>query len=59
MMAGKPAKIIAAKDDPVIPWQSVAALENSVELVLTEFGGHCGYVPGTWLTNQMLEFLNS
>jgi len=57
MIAGKPAKIIAAKDDPVIPWQSVAELEGDVELMLTEHGGHCGYVPRFWLGDQMLEFM--
>ena len=57
MLAGKPAKIIAAKDDPVIPWHSVVKLEDDVELVLTEHGGHCGYMPRYWLGDQMLEFL--
>jgi predicted alpha/beta-fold hydrolase len=57
MIAGKPAKIIASKDDPVIPWESVAELETSVQVMLTEFGGHCGYVPSQWLNHQMLQFL--
>jgi len=57
MIKGKPAKIIAAKDDPVIPWQSVAELQDSVDLLLTDYGGHCGYMPGFWLGDQMLEFL--
>ncbi len=58
MIAGKPAKIIAAKDDPVIPWQSIAELQRDVDLVLTERGGHCGYIPGDWLRNQLLAFLD-
>lgn len=59
MVAGKPAKIIAAKDDPVIPWQSIVALDADVDLQLTEHGGHCGYIPRQWLTDQVLEFLSS
>lgn len=58
-LQGKPAKIIAAKDDPVIPWQSVAELDGAVEVLLTERGGHCGYVPKHWMTQQMLEFLGA
>jgi len=56
-LQGKQAKIIAAKDDPVIPWQSVAELSPVTEVLLTEHGGHCGYVPKAWMTRQMLEFL--
>ena len=56
-LQNKPAKIIAAKDDPVIPWQSVAELRDVAEVLLTERGGHCGYVPKRWMTDQMLEFL--
>lgn len=56
-LVGKPAKIIAAKDDPVIPWQDVAELGVTTEVLLTEHGGHCGYVPKQWITEQMLEFL--
>ena len=56
-LQGKPAKIIAAKDDPVIPWQSVAELSSATEVLLTDHGGHCGYVPKAWMTRQMLEFL--
>lgn len=56
MLADKPAKIIAAKDDPVIPWQSVATLAATAELVLTERGGHCGYVPRQWIVSEMIEF---
>ena len=57
MLTGKKARIIASKDDPVIPWQSVTPLQAHVKLVLTERGGHCGYVPGLWLHNQTLDFL--
>lgn len=57
MLANKPAKIIAAKDDPVIPWQSIAELAEDVELVLTERGGHCGYVPRPWIAEQMIRFV--
>lgn len=57
MLTGKKARIIASKDDPVIPWQSVTPLQDHVKLVLTERGGHCGYVPGLWLHNQTLDFL--
>jgi len=56
-LQGKQAKIIAAKDDPVIPWQSVAELSPVAEVLLTDHGGHCGYVPKAWITRQMLEFL--
>ncbi len=38
------AKIIAAADDPVIPGNSFANLPSSIELVMTDRGGHCGYL---------------
>ena len=57
MLTGKAARIIASKDDPVIPWKSVAQLEGHVNLILTKRGGHCGYVPDSWLNRQMLDFL--
>ncbi len=56
-LENKPVKIIAAKDDPVIPWESVAQLSEVADVLLTERGGHCGYVPKQWMTDQMLEFL--
>jgi len=58
-LRGKPARIIAAKDDPVIPWQTVTAIADDVEVLLTDRGGHCGYVPRAWMTQQMLGYLES
>ncbi len=41
-----PAHIISAQDDPVIPAGDLSriARPNSLQVTLTRFGGHCGYI---------------
>lgn len=52
------AKIIAAADDPVIPGTSFGNLPASIELVMTQRGGHCGYLANwsfdSWFDAQAL-----
>ena len=57
-LAERPAYIIAARDDPVCPWQSVEELGDTASVLLTEQGGHCGYIPRDWMTEQQLRFLD-
>lgn len=40
------AQIVLAKDDPIIPWkdQSKLATSQHSNIVLTEHGGHCGFL---------------
>lgn len=55
------AKIIAAADDPVIPGTSFANLPSSIELVMTDRGGHCGYIANwsfdSWFDEMALTSL--
>ena len=55
------AKIIAAADDPVIPGLSFRDLPSSIELVMTQRGGHCGYLANwsfdSWFDSVALESL--
>jgi predicted alpha/beta-fold hydrolase len=41
-----PTMIVAAKDDPVVPYEPLAQARRSdaVEVVITRHGGHLGYV---------------
>jgi len=41
-----PASILAAMDDPVIPVTDIRSLTktDALEIVLTRYGGHCGYL---------------
>lgn len=56
-----PASLILAKDDPVIPVEDLErmAIPTSLEVVATEFGGHCGYLTGmgggSWIDGQILS----
>ena len=55
------ATIIAAADDPVIPASSFAKLPSHLDLVLTDRGGHCGYLANwrfeSWFDSKALERL--
>lgn len=55
------ATIIAAADDPVIPARSFDGLPNHLDLVLTDRGGHCGYLANwrfdSWFDAKALERL--
>jgi len=61
-----PTLLVAAKDDPIVPYASLsipAVLENPhIAVELTEHGGHCGYIsrwPGPnrfWAESRLIEF---
>ncbi|MCF6765612.1 alpha/beta fold hydrolase [Thiotrichales bacterium 19S3-7] len=61
--------IIHAMDDPFIPYYTVPdnkELSDSTKMVLTEYGGHVGFVEGgfpwkpkLWFFSPLLEFLTS
>ncbi|MCE7065453.1 YheT family hydrolase [Dyadobacter sp. CY326] len=62
-----PTMVINAKNDPIVPYQSLPLEElkahEHVCLVATQDGGHCGFRPATlhngvyWSENRALEFL--
>jgi predicted alpha/beta-fold hydrolase len=52
-----PAEIIAARDDPVIPIATFTPLLDALPVQITDHGGHCGYLPRTWLQAQIHGFL--
>jgi predicted alpha/beta-fold hydrolase len=64
---GVPALVITAKDDPFVPHEpfmnGVLQANPHVELHVTEFGGHCGFVAnpssgndGYWAETQIVSF---
>lgn len=57
------ATIIAAADDPVIPASSFVGLPDHLDLVLTDRGGHCGYLANwrfeSWFDAKALDRLRS
>lgn len=48
--------ILMAKDDPVIPFNDFAIIEEQKYIILniTEHGGHCGFITG-WKMNSWVE----
>jgi uncharacterized protein len=58
-----PTTIIAAKDDPIVPWQPLYdyVQGTSVSLLLTDYGGHLGFIardkPHRWLDQIILTRL--
>ena len=56
LLANAPVEIIAARDDPVIPASGFAALNGKVDQTITQYGGHCGYVPRDWLASKLIGF---
>ena len=63
-----PTLIITSQDDPFVPSQpfhdSRVTSNSSIDLRLTEHGGHCGFVgprsgadDGYWAENQIIEFV--
>ena len=60
-----PARLIAARDDPVIPSADLDAIARSaaLEVTLVARGGHCGFVEnfrlGSWLDRHLLAELAS
>lgn len=66
-----PTLVVQAKDDPMVPWHAVepflAARSSAVELLVSERGGHVGWVTGMrrsdwtpgWAVEQALQFLGA
>lgn len=60
-----PSRLIAARDDPVIPSADLDDLARppSLELTLAPRGGHCGFIEnlrlGSWLDRQLLAELDA
>ncbi len=56
-----PATIVTASDDPVIPISDYhsLALPPSVELILADHGGHCGFIENWRLTSWIEELMVS
>jgi predicted alpha/beta-fold hydrolase len=54
-----PSTILMAADDPVIPVADIQTLPDNplLELVVTEFGGHCGYLKNWKLDSWAEEFI--
>lgn len=54
-----PTTIVAAADDPVIPVTDFHQLQlgGQTELLLTQHGGHCGYIQGRRLESWMEELI--
>ncbi len=63
-----PALIITAEDDPFVPpgpfRSPVLSNNSSIELHLTQYGGHCGFIAprtgdddGYWAERQIVEFV--
>lgn len=56
-----PSTLIVARDDPVIPVSDLerVARPNALEVVETDFGGHCAYLTGvdgsSWIDGQILS----
>jgi len=66
---GIPVRLLVAADDPVIPIQSLRALQlpPSARMEIAETGGHCGFIEDwrghgyaeRWLKNAVIEVLNA
>lgn len=64
-----PVSVLAAADDPVIPFESFAGLRLPAHsrLEIAEFGGHCGFIEGLslrgfserWVAARLLEAVQS
>ncbi len=59
------AHIVLAKDDPIIPWQDQSKLANNqfANILITEHGGHCGFLEPNlscpWIEKFSLAHLSS
>lgn len=53
-----PTSIVAAEDDPVIPVSDFHGLQHApgTELLLTRFGGHCGFIQGAGLKSWIEDW---
>lgn len=47
-LSGTRATILYAEDDPVIPAAGFARLPGTVDLIATEYGGHCAFIERPW-----------
>jgi len=60
-----PARLIAARDDPVIPSADLGRIARSpaLEITLAPAGGHCGFIEnlrlGSWLDRQLVAELDA
>lgn len=60
-----PAKIVLARDDPVIPFADSLQLANSrlLEVVVTRRGGHCGFLSGpglgSWIDSHIADDISA
>jgi predicted alpha/beta-fold hydrolase len=54
-----PATILTARDDPVIPIDAFDKLElpNNVELDISPYGGHCGFIRGWDMTSFCDDYI--
>ena len=61
----RPTLVLAAEDDPFVPFSSIAAAVHDVnpliELVSTKHGGHCAFISGSrkerfWSEARIIEF---
>ena len=65
-LIGCPALIIAAQDDPLVPFESFEGVNGAVRLLAPRHGGHLGFVghrkegdpDWRWAENRALEFLD-
>jgi uncharacterized protein len=53
-----PAHIVLAKDDPIIPWKDQQKLKpnHQANILLTEHGGHCGFLEADLSSPWIEEF---
>ncbi len=54
-----PVTIVTARDDPLIPLADFLKLElpSTAELIVSQFGGHCGFIRDLKLTSWITEFI--
>jgi uncharacterized protein len=61
----RPTLILAAEDDPFVPFSSIATAVHScnpkIELMATRYGGHCAFISGSreerfWSEARIVEF---
>ena len=56
-VAHAPVALIASRDDSVVPSAGVGAFAATKPVILTDHGGHCGYLPRDWPHERCAEFL--
>ncbi|MEM7220242.1 MAG: alpha/beta fold hydrolase [Pseudomonadota bacterium] len=56
-IADAPVALLASRDDSIVPSAGVEAFRDHAPVVLSEHGGHCGYLPRHWLHERCADFL--